>query len=351
MPKYVRRRRERIGFTLIELLVVIAIIAILIALLLPAVQQAREAARRSQCKNNLKQLAVALHNYHDSASVFPYSTMGDTALTTANTGAAVPTLRNSNPGIVGMNQRGWVLVLPYIDQAPLYNKCNFAGSFGANNPGQGLSGEPNTNGNADVVSTLLPVFLCPSDNGSKKVTNTSFQYAISPAAVAAGKFGAKTSYDFSVLRYSSSANLWESTALPPSTATGNNGRRMFGAYSNCRLTDVKDGSSNTVMLCEGTLDVKNGINQCWGYSHWVGNGIDIASDSINFWICCSWDVPPLQRTAAGTTANWGAAGSQHTGGCHVALGDGSVRFVSENIDTLTRYRLAHMADGQPMGEF
>src|SRR5689334_25157717 len=101
------RRKVRIAFTLIELLVVIAIIAILIALLLPAVQQAREAARRTQCRNNLKQIGLALHNYHDAFGLFPYSTSmdGNCATTTGFTQIK--------------NHRGWPLLLPYLDQAPL----------------------------------------------------------------------------------------------------------------------------------------------------------------------------------------------------------------------------------------
>jgi prepilin-type N-terminal cleavage/methylation domain-containing protein len=102
-------RRQRSGFTLIELLVVIAIIAILIALLLPAVQQAREAARRRQCKNNLKQIGLALHNYHDSLLVFPFG---------GSVGADIVNLSTT-----GNNGFGWrVFILPYIDQAPLYNQ-------------------------------------------------------------------------------------------------------------------------------------------------------------------------------------------------------------------------------------
>ena len=122
------------GFTLIELLVVIAIIAILIALLLPAVQQAREAARRSQCKNNLKQMGLALQNYHDTHRVFPIS-HGDTG-----------------------NSFGWrASVLPNIDQAPLYNKINFSENI------------INTD-NLEVARTPLPVYRCPSDPTDNQVS-------------------------------------------------------------------------------------------------------------------------------------------------------------------------------------
>src|SRR5205823_7320640 len=110
------RRRIVRGFTLIELLVVIAIIAVLVALLLPAVQQAREAARRSQCKNNLKQFGLALHNYHEMASRFPAALVGS--------GRVAPTTVGVAP--VTLNTTGWVMLLPYLDQMPAYNRYNFS---------------------------------------------------------------------------------------------------------------------------------------------------------------------------------------------------------------------------------
>src|SRR6266704_1989361 len=135
-----RVRFARKGFTLIELLVVIAIIAILIALLLPAVQQAREAARRSQCKNNLKQMGLALHNYHEVANTFPYAYM-------------------VNPANFDSNSWG-VMVLPYLDQSPLYNQFNC--SVPAINEAAAF-GFPAAvaQQNIAVISTSLPVFRCP----------------------------------------------------------------------------------------------------------------------------------------------------------------------------------------------
>src|SRR5690606_27248796 len=147
--------RRRPGFTLIELLVVIAIIAILIALLLPAVQQAREAARRSQCKNNLKQMGLALHNYHDVAGQFP------PALTHAGDVATWPAALN-----ITFNQSttGFTLLLPYLDQAPLYNQYNFnEASVPVAANGLPLAGTGNWQANVPATSTILSVFLCPSD--------------------------------------------------------------------------------------------------------------------------------------------------------------------------------------------
>ena len=350
------QRRRRFGFTLIELLVVIAIIAILIALLLPAVQQAREAARRTECRNKMKQLALAMHNYHDAHGVFPYATLSDASL---DAGSAAPAnLRTANSSLQGLNKRGWVDLLPYFDQAPLYNAANHHGAFGSyDRASVGMAGDPFTNGNAKVVSTLLPIFICPSDDGDPYYRGNSANYRISEQAFANGMFGAKTSYDMSVLRYSSSRTIW--------SAENRLWRRLFGPHSDSQIKDMYDGASNTVMLAHGTLDVRNGIANTWGYSKWVGNGIDFATgawsssprggntafgiEGINFWWCCPWTPPETQ--VFGRTRNWGAPGSQHTGGTFVALADGSVRFVSENIDHLTRVRLARIGDRETVGEF
>ena len=335
------RRRISSGFTLIELLVVIAIIAILIALLLPAVQQAREAARRTQCRNNLKQIGLALHNYHDTHNIFPYSTMNDGSLTHPTAAGAVAV--RAATGSRGLNHRGWSLLLPYMDQAPLYNTINFsapAGSFHTGGPWT-FASDPNANGNAIAVSKSLNVLRCPSDIGDPFYRATGIHYRISAAAQAAGLFGAKTSYDFNVDRYSSDRNFYD--VLNRLT------RRMFGVNNSARISDVGDGMSNTVAVAETTLDIRDGITGTWGYSKWVGNGIDFGANGINRWPCCAWALP--LTVVPGRLGTWGAAGSLHAGGAHVLLGDGAVRFISENLDTTTQNRMAIIADGQPVSEF
>ncbi|MEW4528443.1 MAG: DUF1559 domain-containing protein [Maioricimonas sp. JB045] len=333
-------KRSRRGFTLIELLVVIAIIAILIALLLPAVQQAREAARRSTCKNKLKQLALALHNYHDTHGVMPYST---SAKGSCESGSGMP------PAGTVKNSRGWTQVLPYFDQAPLYNLYDPTQAAGAyDRASTGLQGSTVASGNDVVVSTVIDVFICPSDDGTRQITTTSSAYAIGGGSTLQG---AKTSYDFQAHLETSGCTNWGSRTR--------NSRYMFGTESSCRLRDVKDGTSNTVMLTETTLDVKDGYTAPWGYSNWTGAGVDITwrkggtygDTGINFWTCCSWHTPPMANSTFGSVAHWGRPGSQHVGGVHVALADASVRFISENTDYNTRLRLGRMADGQPIGEF
>lgn len=333
-------RLIRRGFTLIELLVVIAIIAILIALLLPAVQQAREAARRTQCKNNLKQLGLALHNYHDVYSVFPMSTNSDASLDAGDV-----------PNTLGqrlMNHRGWLGVLPYIEQSGMFAALNLSAPTGSyNRAGTAMVAapldDPFTNGNGKFVAMALPAFQCPSDSGSTHWRGGSANYQISATAQAAGMFPALSNYDFSVERYSNSMTLW--------VKRGQTTRRMFGLQSSSNIRDVKDGTSNVAMIIEGTREVKNGVGATWGFSKWVSNGIDLASDKINYWPCCPWWATPDSDVKPGKTRNWGAAGSTHTGGCQVCLADGSVRFLSENIDYTTQQRLAYIDDGNVLGEF
>lgn len=336
-------KARRSGFTLIELLVVIAIIAILVAILLPAVQQAREAARRTSCRNNLKQIGLALHNYHSTHEMLPYSASADGAILT---GSASPT---ATTGYV-LNHRGWLFVLPYMEQTALYEQ--FTPSVptsshiraGGTAPLASSIAEIETSGNAAVVSTRIDGFICPSDSGDVFYRGNDDSYGIYPGAATDEYFGAKTSYDFSVLRYSSTADVWRSTASST--------RRMFGPYSNSRFRDVVDGLSNTVAVTETTLDIKDGVTSMWGYTHWVGGGVDFAaSRGINSWVCCGWRTPANADLKAGSNGAWGHPGSSHAGGTHALLGDGAVKFISEAIDDDTRRNLAYIFDNNLIGQF
>src|SRR4051812_18590026 len=149
LPLHSRRRR---AFTLIELLVVIAIIAILIALLLPAVQQAREAARRTQCRNNLKQIGLALHNYHDAANTIPPGYIGTQAV----------------PNVTGQSLNyGWAtFILPFMDQSPLYNTIG----SGFSGPNAVTFASSTISASSAAYQTVLPAFRCPSDTGAATAT-------------------------------------------------------------------------------------------------------------------------------------------------------------------------------------
>ncbi|WP_339732668.1 DUF1559 domain-containing protein [uncultured Gimesia sp.] len=319
-------QKRRLGFTLIELLVVIAIIAILIALLLPAVQQAREAARRASCKNKIKQISLALHNYHETHRVFPPGAI--------NYGwcSEKATFMPLSPARTNHNKNGLSLLLPFLDQAPLYNKINQETANSAQNSGYCCSytgnGKPlagNPADNADAMSALLDVFLCPSDSGSTHLGTGA------PYGTAAAPGPAQTNYEFSADQ-TIDCNLWSNQAP--------NARKIFGENSRSKISDIKDGSSNTLMVCETAREVANGEAPAWGMRGWVTTGGDI-DPGINV-----WDVPTgWTRPDVGNLNSWGQVGSLHTGGAHFGLGDGAVRFISENTDLTLLKRLGTMSDG------
>ncbi|MFG0262425.1 MAG: DUF1559 domain-containing protein [Novipirellula sp. JB048] len=334
------RRRSR-GFTLVELLVVIAIIGVLVGLLLPAVQAAREAARRMSCSNNMKQLGLALHNYHDTHQKFPYSVAGSGSI---ESGTAIPGMGNVR------NHRGWLGLLPFIEQSALYEAIDFSMATGAyvRNSGQSSIGgpKPGEPGNANdvVVSTSLPAFLCPSDPGPTHYSSTTYaNYAISPGTTSLK--GAFTNYDFSVQRTSSGDDNWSQESMST--------RRMFGMNDQSRMRDVLDGTSNTVAICETIRETWNGESVTWGYSKWVGHGVDLTyPQGLNFNKCCSWYSPPFAEPGARPSrlGDWSTSGSLHPGGAQFTFADGSVHFLSDSVDLLILQRLAYIADGEVVPE-
>jgi prepilin-type N-terminal cleavage/methylation domain-containing protein len=291
----------RRGFTLIELLVVIAIIAVLIALLLPAVQQAREAARRSSCQNNLKQIGLALHNYHDTFNTFPLGHQyrgnldGDPA---------------DNDGGNGF---GWgYSILPQLEQGNLFQQFN---------PSQCIASTmPTTPGgmvsNSQIASTPLPVFSCPSDD-KPPAFNAG---AISTGSATSSYQGASGSYD----------------AYPTAVVGGNpNTLRYNGVFNRDNrgepygLRSIKDGTTNTIMIAEVKWDMDdNGRNIARIYGG--SDNATFATGATNAQLvqgqfAMNWTQPE------GNGQPYRTAGSQHVGGAQFLLGDGSVRFISENI--------------------
>ena len=315
------------GFTLVELLVVIAIIGILIALLLPAVQAAREAARGMQCANNLKQLGLALHGYHSAARHFPPAG--------ASYGWCDQTQGAGDQGI--LNASGLTMLLPYLEQGSLYdtydhNQC--ASAFMYNSTGTLRGNDPVTSGNAEVISTRPPVFSCPSDNGDPYLPDDAY-YGIQPES---GYKGVKTNYDFSVNGVGFYCNGWSRD--PPSV------QRMFGENSDCRISDVRDGTSNTIAMAETTYEVCNGFCSAWGYRGWVMKGVDAEGSwgyGINAW--ANPIDPYCNIPIHGRLGSWGHVGSLHPGGARVLLADGSVHFMDENTDVVILRQLSAMADG------
>ncbi len=306
MQKPVRRK----AFTLIELLVVIAIIAILIALLLPAVQQAREAARRSTCKNNLKQLGLAMHNYHDTHRIFPYG---------ARYGGDNSSVHDRDTWM----QR----VLPYIDQAPLYNKYEADTNLAIWNVPTSIAGVP------------IPVLMCPSDPSNP----------------------ARNYNDLFEGNYVASAG---DTVIPmnQTTPADNEMNGMFYIQSTTRMRDVVDGTSNTLMMSEVMIRGNTGAGwgaggQYWGGGRW-GSAVFTALEPPNSTVadehhtCKTTTMTNAPCTSVGETFEiQNFARSFHTGGAHCMMGDGAVRFISENIDRGTFQDLSTRAGNEVVGEF
>lgn len=319
-------RSMRLGFTLIELLVVIAIIAILVALLLPAVQQAREAARRSQCKNHLKQLGLALHNYHETHSVLPPRQGGPGSITSTRPpedpdypvgGAVFPYGRQS----------AHVFLLPFYDQAPLFQKIQEA---------------PDQPWNGGVYHVQISTLACPSSPRPYNLTPVGY-----------------TNYAYSAgdTRYGNSRKV----------------RGLFGFQSSVRMRDVTDGLSNTIAMAERGVSLQdNDINSTvitseagtpgactaffpgdvypsawtvWEHAglYWSDGGTMVTSFSTG--------APP-NKSQCGLDVDgsgWFAASSHHVGGVHVLIADGSVRFVSDNIDAGTQNANLVTSGNSPYG--
>lgn len=349
------------GFTLIELLVVIAIIAILVALLLPAVQQAREAARRTQCRNNLKQLGLALHNYHDVHRAFPagYFSFGTSTGAGPATAAIDPDTWDAAPGW------GWMkALLPYIDQANLAARL----------PGEQAVWDPTFS--ADV-ETKLPMFLCPSSSGGddafvvrdsggspllrqgREIRLGRSHYVASHGQESCwGECGAALTAEVFTNIYTSTTQTILVDGDVSRVADG-----PFFRNSRTRIRDVTDGTSNTIFLGEHSsrLSEKTWVGVVPGaYTHPRLNSPENGSDAAATLTLVhagpsggELDITgfPIIHPVNFPTLHVGQMFSEHTGGGMIGLGDGSVRFVSENIDMLLFAELSSIAEGEVIGEF
>lgn len=303
------RRKSSRGFTLIELLVVIAIIAVLIALLLPAVQQAREAARRTQCKNNMKQIGLAMHNYHDQCNTFPYGVM--------------------NVGTYHVRDTWMQQIMPMIEQGNMYT------SYQADMSQWVMDVAP------AIRDKSLAALQCPSDPSS-------------PAKGASGGYrsGADGFQGNYVVCHGKTQNY----------LTDNGG--LFSWNSRNGLKSVIDGTSNTILASE--VMIRGAANTggwgegggYWGGGEGGGFGFTTqyppnssVSDIVYSCKSTTWPNAPCKASPNGYSTQLILARSYHTGGVHATMADGAVRFISNNIDVNVFNNLGTRNGGEVVGDF
>lgn len=318
MPMYKVRQRSGpirsryLGFTLIELLVVIAIIAVLIALLLPAVQQAREAARRTQCKNNLKQIGLALHNYSSTYNqMFPPAKIFDGNVSQCQ-------------GWIRGNSLSWrVMILPFNDNAPLYNTINFSEWI------QCRTFSPST---IDPIrNKVFPAYLCPSDPKDALWQN---QGGTNYASMAASGYNPSPGSGVP----SPNPPIQGSCGLNSNVWHGDSSGAL--GYTGTRLAQITDGTSNSILAGE-VFRGKSFYNLCAGQ--------DYTGYRCHKWYeesgWCGTDTSRIPNHPLRDEVDWvdettvGQSGSRpvssaHTGGAQVLMADGSVRFASNSVDAI-----------------
>ncbi|HZZ78099.1 MAG TPA: DUF1559 domain-containing protein [Gemmataceae bacterium] len=326
-------RANRLAFTLIELLVVIAIIAILIALLVPAVQKVREAAARTQCVNNLKQIGLALHSFHDANKRLPPGAANDTApFGTATSG--------------GQWGSSWmVYILPYIDQAPLYTRWQFTGS----------SGYTNANNRALAHNLFLAVYRCPSSPVPQwaNTWNGSTKMLVSYTGIAG-----------SAVNPGSSGTYQDSCCNGSGAWSSDNG--ILSANSRISMVGISDGTSNTWIVGEQSNHLLNanrqpvtnynsGVGNSSGIYGWtMGAGVNPINGTLANWsdrrhfncTAVRWQINQIGFSNSPSTGTNNDVGpnfplsSAHTGGVNMLFADGTVHFASNSVPLAVIHALA-----------
>jgi len=320
-PRPARRR----AFTLIELLVVIAIIAILIGLLLPAVQKIREAANRMSCSNKLKQLGLALHNYHDTNGTLPPGGQG-----------AVYPIPNPAGNTTTIAGTSWcVFVLPYIEQDNLFKQYRWDLAY-------------NSVENGLVGANVVPGLYCPSGPSPKKYLDPNTNVTTNPPSHYIGVMGPGGAADNFTIAYGGATFTYRLGSANSNGAWSGHGmlshyQETTGSISTLRLiklSDVTDGLTNTLMLGEIARNLPATTPATPNhYRSWIrgNNGGSATTKNIRY---------PMNSTFYNGSNNFNDISmmSHHAGGCNFALGDGSVRFVRETID-LALYQVLASIDG------
>ena len=359
-----RQRRHASGFTLIELLVVIAIIAILVALFLPAVQQAREAARRSQCQNNLKQIGLALQNYHDQFKLFPPGQVNALYAGSVVAGSSQfasplePTLGNTNftvngitgSGTAGYHGSSWMLfLLPQIDQVGVYNLWNFNFNVLYNgsvptilNQGTGLS----------VVypaQTDIPVYYCPSRRTTMQINTYTNVFRVNPNWQLGGNdysgcAGSGIPF-FDQQRatfHLTSAQLQNSAPSIPVNPPSSLHAGVFYVNSNTNIRDVTDGTSN--VIAAGEVLRLNALPAA------IGN-INNSLQSSDGW---AWGGPATlfsTRFGPNKGVHYDNSGSSHPGTAQFVFVDGSVHAINQNVNATVFANLGNIANSVPVTDY
>lgn len=346
-----RNRRRSRGFTLIELLVVIAIIAILVALLLPAVQQAREAARRSQCTNNLKQIGLALHNYLDKHKVFPPGQIASIFLGGTSAGGAqyASPQEATAATMPGLHGTSWMLfILPEIDQAIVFNNWNF-------NYNVLYNGTVPVNFNLGTgpvtfypAQTDIPVFYCPTRRQTMKANEYVNIFRVSQTnwALGGNDYGG-CGGSGQLFLDQQRATFYLTAAQIQNNPTGNNPpaplhQGIFGVNSKVSLADVSDGASNVIAAGE-VMRLNNLPNA-------PGNVNNILQSSDGW----SWGGPATMfstRFGINKGVHYDNAGSNHSGVAQYLLADGSVKSINQNINLTVFANLGNIANGIPVSDF
>ncbi len=332
------------GFTLIELLVVIAIIGVLIALLLPAVQSAREAARRAQCTNNLKQIALAMHNYESANGAFPPAKIYSAGTTTTS----------NDPGGQGLvlNTTAFVMILNYIEQGAMSNAYNFMlPSCPATNSGVNMNpvgGPASYLANTTVTSSVMAAYLCPSDTDPYGPRNPS-----TPVVTAGAYNGFRSQRSNYVLPCGRYYETYSAAFLPGRPTDGG---VFSGSDGSTTIAAIRDGTSNTTLVLETKIEKTNAAyGAYWGQGLWtsthalVYNSVVGGTSYSANWTSTMPNGPATILQVNPNPKRLGYAwsiGSRHSGGVNTAMADGSVKFIKDSINGSIWFGLNTISGGE-----